>query len=245
MRKNKLVLILLVAMMFIPLTSVLGASPKFEIATYNYIHYHEPTEYTTGNYHHLVMNQSEAFLGFNWDCYIWEYGRLTVIVQDVKNVGESMEYFLLSVADNNGTHLKTIPLVYFSFVSAGSIVFDVYDFKVFGQREDTITFKWIPINTYQMGDVILYLEVIGTVTHSDHLVSRITYYDYEMQIAESWIEDVTNFDSITDYILCFLTLPLILMSSSEELTFWFGVGLLIIEIMFVVGTVYKFVEAWL
>ena len=244
--KRKLILLgIIIGFLVIPFFLVSASPPKFEIATYNSVHYTEPTEYTTGINHHLVLNNSISNLGFNWDCLIWEYGRLTIIVQEVKNIGESLEFFLLSIADKNATHLKTIPLVYYSFVSAESIIFDVYNYRVFPQSLDAFSYIWIPINTYNLGDVIVYQEVIGTVTFSDHLVSTITYYSYEMQIAESWIDDVTEFDSITDYFLCFLTLPLILMSSSEELTFWLGVGLLIIEIMFVVGTVYKFVEAWL
>lgn len=85
-------------------------------------------------------------------------------------------------------------------------------------------------------------DVAYAIDHFDLSVQGYKTIDVGVVYSETWVDDVSNFDSITDYLLCFLLLPLILMSSSDELTFWFGVGILIIEICVVLGTLKHFIE---
>ena len=144
----------------------------------SYIHYHEPHENTTGTYSHLIINNSVSLLGFNFDYFIIDYGRVHVDVQEVKNLGERLDFFFGIICNTNTTHVYLCPWTYDIFVASGTSTYDAYDFCYNPNGTGVSAGFWFANTDYNKNDFVIWYEVDGTITLSDHILLYISYYSF-------------------------------------------------------------------
>jgi len=236
--------IVLLLILFLSITPIY-AETGFLHATYEYHFIQEKTEKTTGVYVRELIDKSE--IEFFYDYIVVDIAGY-LQVSEVKNLGENLDFWLVYITGENETNYYGIALAYFNFFQKDNYIIDIRNILLdsvnFGDYKNVSkTYN----NNLTIGDIVITEEVQGTVTYSYFLHFFVDFYKKDFEVRQDFLEEITDMDSILDIFFAPLSIPLVLMSSTDELERIIGIiflaGELIIAII-IAKHLYYFISGW-